>query len=414
MRERLVAALVGLTVAMIAMYAVPRAYLLADQVERDEEVKVSRNATMLAALLVEREEAGNVIDEEYLTRFQLERGSIDYVSPTGEQVRVGEPGEAGTVLVEERELGNGGSLRLTRSDQVIRDRVSEALIPLVSVGLGLIVFSAIVGYLLARRLSRPFDELAAAAEQLAAADFDLELREYAVPEAEAIGSALRLASTQLDELLRREREFAANASHQLRTPITALRLTLEDLSMWPETPPAVADELTANIGELDRLSEAITDLLELSRGRRLAEAVELDLRDLVGRALGRWAPQLEEHDRPLVQDTPEPLVVHVAPGPVLQVLDVLIENACSHGQGRVTVGAHRLDAFVHLTVSDEGTTTVSNEVFNRGTQGADSTGHGLGLTIAAQLAASLGGRLSVADTDTTTFVLALPDRSQPS
>lgn len=96
---------------------------------------------------------------------------------------------------------------------------------------------------------------------------------------------------------------------------------------------------------------------------------------------------------------------------MLQVLDVLIENACSHGVGTVTVGAHHRDTFIDVVVADEGTTTISNEVFTRGSRAEDSEGHGLGLTIAAQLAASLGGRLSVADAPTTTFVLTLPTRS---
>lgn len=408
MRERLVAALVGMTVAMIAIYAIPRAYLLAWSVEGEEQVKIERNATLMAALLDERIGAGHEVDEEFLSRFLLTEGSIDYVSSDGERIHAGDPLEASTQLRQTRTLTDGGSVVVARSDDVIDERISEALVPLVSIGLGLVALSAFVGFFLARRLSRPFKELAEVAEKIAGADFDVTVPPYAVPEAEAIGSALRHASTQLDELLTREREFAANASHQLRTPIAALRLTLEDLTFWPETPPAVAEELTANIGELDRLSSAISELLELSRGRRLAEAVEIDLRELIGQALERWASHYEEIDRPLVQETPESLVVRVAPGPVLQVLDVLIENACSHGQGRVTVGAHRRDTFVDILVSDEGTATPDNDVFTRGTHGDDSQGHGLGLTIAVQLAASLGGRLTLLDAPHTTFALQLP------
>src|SRR5690606_4626056 len=97
-----------------------------------------------------------------------------------------------------------------------------------------------------------------------------------------------------------------------------------------------------------------------------------------------------------------------APGPVLQVLDVLIENACSHGRGQVTVGALRRDKYLDIVVTDEGAAVIDNEVFQRGVRAADSEGHGLGLTIAAQLATSLGGRLTVVEIATTTFVLVLP------
>ncbi|QCC78080.1 sensor histidine kinase [Nocardioides daphniae] len=283
------------------------------------------------------------------------------------------------------------------------------MLPLITTGLGLTVFAAIIGFILARRLSRPFDELAEAAEQIAHAKFDVDLPHYSIPEAEAIGSALRLASSQLDELLRREREFAANASHQLRTPITALRLTLEDLTMWPETPPAVADELNANISELDRLSAAINELLELSRGKRLGEAVDVDLDLLASEAVVRWRAHVEEEPgRTLVHAPADPCPAHVPPGPVLQVLDVLIDNALCHGQGRITVGARRRGQFVDLVVGDEGPTTIDEAVFQRGAQSDTSEGHGLGLTIASQLAVAAGGRLSVADAETTTFVLSLP------
>ncbi|WP_110240835.1 sensor histidine kinase [Nocardioides gilvus] len=410
MRERLVVALVGMTVAMIVMYGLPRAYVLADMVTEQETTKVARSATLMAALLTERSLGSRPIDEAFLDDLLVAGTTIEYVAPDGATTRATYAGTASSDddIVEQRELPDGGSLTLTRSDELVKERISDALLPLIGVGLLLILFAAAVGYVLARRLSRPFGELAEAAGQLAQARFDLRIPTYSIPEAEAIGRALRQASTQLDELLRREREFAANASHQLRTPITALRLTLEDLSMWPETPATVAEELNANIGELDRLSTAINELLALSRGNRVGDAVDVDLNGLVATAVARWTPHLEDAGRTLVHDPVDPVPAHVAPGPVLQVLDVLIENACSHGQGQVTVGAHRRDKFLDIVVTDEGAAVIANEVFQRGTRAEESDGHGLGLTIAAQLATSLGGRLTVGEAATTTFVLVLP------
>lgn len=409
MRERLVVALVGMTVAMIVMYGLPRAYMLADMITDQETTKVARSATLMTALVAERSLGPRPIDEDFLDDLLLPGSTIEYAAPDGATIRVSNPGTAqgDDDIVAERDLPAGGSLTLIRSHEVIDKRISEALLPLISIGLLLILFAATVGYLLARRLARPFDELAVAAGRLAQARFDLDIPSYSIPEAEAIGHALRDASTQLDELLRREREFAANASHQLRTPITALRLTLEDLTMWPETPASVADELNANIGELDRLSTAINELLALSRGNRVGDAVDVDLSELVAASVARWTPHFENVGRTLVQDPVDPVPAHVAPGPILQVLDVLIENACSHGKGQVTVGARRRDKYLDIVVADEGAASIGNEVFQRGARADDSEGHGIGLTIASQLATSLGGRLSVAESSTTTFVLVL-------
>ncbi|QCX28499.1 histidine kinase dimerization/phospho-acceptor domain-containing protein [Nocardioides jishulii] len=408
MRERLVIAFVGMTVAMIAMYGIPRAYVLADLVNDQEELKVERSSLLLAALVDERVRGKDEVDEAFLSDFVLERGSITYVAADGTEVQVGDTGSPDGNLTRTRELDDGGTLTLTRSEKIVSERISQALLPLVTTGLGLMVFAAIGGFFIARRLARPFRELAGAAEQLADAKFDVDLPRYSIPEAEAISSALRLASSQLDDLLRMEREFAANASHQLRTPITALRLTLEDLTMWPETPPAVADELNANIGELDRLSASINELLELSRGKRLGEAVDLDLNRLASESVQRWRSKVEETGRALVHSPTGPVPAHVTPGPVLQILDVLIENALCHGEGRITVGARQRGQYLDVLVVDEGPTRVDEAVFQRGTRSDSSDGQGLGLTIASQLATAAGGRLSVADAETTTFVLSLP------
>ena len=304
MRERLVVVFIGMTVAMIVMYGVPRAYVLADLVSSQEQTKIERSATMLAAVLTERLNGDNEVTEEFLSGLVLDLGSIEYVAPDGTTVQAGDTEWSDDNLLQTRELPNGGSVTLTRSSDIVDQRTSEALLPLITFGLALVFFAAFVGFFLARRLARPFGELAQAAEQLGRADFDIELPEYSIPEADAIGSALTMAATQLDTLLRREREFAANASHQLRTPITALRLTLEDLTMWPETPPGVADELTANIGELDRLSAAITELLDLSRGELEADAVDVDVSALVATAVTRWSSQVEEAGRALVKSSP--------------------------------------------------------------------------------------------------------------
>ncbi len=410
MRERLVAAFIGMTVAMIVMYGVPRAYVLANLVHDQEQSTIDRSATLLAAVLTERIQDEAAVTEKFLSTFLLDRTSITYVSPEGDTVQAGTLPEAEDQLVQTRDLRGGGSVTLARSNAVVNELTSSALMPLILFGLGLIAFAAFVGFFLARRLARPFGELAVAAERLGRAQFDIALPRYTIPEADAIGNALSQASTQLDTLLRREREFAANASHQLRTPITALRLTLEDLTMWPETPRPVADELNANIGELDRLSTAITELLDLSRGNLLDNAVDVDLTELVAASISRWRAHVEDLGRVLVHDPIEPVPAHVAPGPVLQVLDVLIENAGSHGSGQITVGAHRRGAFLEIIVADEGTAGIDSDLFHRGTRSTQSDGHGLGLGIATELAASAGGRLTVADTDTdtTAFVLLLP------
>lgn len=408
MRDRLVAALVGMTITMIALYGVPRAYQLADLVTSQENQKIGRSADMLTVVITERNNAASPVTSTFLEGLLNTGESIEYVAADATVVRAGTPATGVDDIVQKRNLPGGGTMTITRSGAVVDERVSMALMPLILFGLGLVVVAAGVGHVLARRLSRPFGELAEAADHLGRGRFDVVLRHYSIPEAEKIGASLRRASAQLDELVERERDFAANVSHQLRTPVTSLRLTLEDLSMWPETPPSVAAELTSSMSELDRLNVAITEILELSRGKRLGDATDVDLSELVAGTVGRWTQQYADTGRVLLHDPVQPVRAHVVPGPVVQVIDVLLENAMTHGTGRVVAGARDHGRYLHVVVADEGARTVGDEVFHRGTGDRDSEGHGLGLTIASQLATSLGGYLVLAEAPTTTFVLVLP------
>lgn len=407
MRDRLVVALVGMTVLMLALYGVPRAYLLADLVTEQETRKVARSVDLLEVVVEERLDQGREVDADYLEGLLRAGETMTYVDAQGGTVTAGPPVGDDDIVVT-RDLEGGGSVQVSRDDALVQERISDALIPLIVLGLSLTAVAALFGTLVARRLSRPFAELAVTADRLSRARFDVEVPHYAMPEAEAIGAALRRASTQLEGLLLREREFASNASHQLRTPITALRLTLEDLSMWPETPPDVAAELRENISELDRLSGAINELLQLSRGGRLGEPVAVDLAAMLMDAVERWDDHVRAAGRRIRVEGEEHVPAHLVPGPVQQVLDVLVENACAYGEGDIVLAATHAGDHLCVTVRDAGVRMFGPEVFQRGERAGSGDGHGLGLTIAQELALSLQGRLVLEETATTGFVLELP------
>lgn len=110
----------------------------------------------------------------------------------------------------------------------------------------------------------------------------------------------------------------------------------------------------------------------------------------------------------LRQDDRGPVRARIVPGPVVQILDVLIENATTHGTGEVTVSAQDAGTYVRLEVRDEGARTIGQEVFQRGTSVKDGGEGGLGLTIAAELATVMGGYLKLTPDPHTTFELLLP------
>ncbi|KAA1427968.1 ATP-binding protein [Nocardioides antri] len=411
MRERLVATVVGLTIAVICLYGIPRAYFLANLVRDTERDQLNDSATILAALVGERRAAGDTVDPALLRPGLSAADGISYDPTDGAPVTVGQtvdPGDSEAVTVT-RDLRDG-ELTLTTSASTVQEDVWEAVRPLVTLGLALAALAAVLGFVLARRLSLPFRELADTADVLGHGRFDIDIPSYAVPEADAIATSLRRTARQLDQLVRREREFAANASHQLRTPITALRLQLEDLSLWPETTPALREELDRGLGELDRLTTSIDELLGLARGQRTGEQLDVDLAALVADTAGRWRARLAAAGRELVVDGDGVVPARLIPGPVTQVLDVLIDNARVHGTGRITVGAYDAGSHLAVTVSDDGVADLGNDVFRRGVTSRDQhDGHGVGLAVASELAELAGGHLSLDHTaPTTTFVLWLP------
>lgn len=283
MRERLVAAFVGFTLVVLVLFGVPRAYQLGDLVQAQEQRKVERSADLAAVVVREKVADDQPVTPALLDDLLHEGEHLEYVAADGTTLTSSAAAPAGDTdnLRATRELPGGGSVTLERSGGLVQERVSDALLPLVLIVLALLVLSVVAGVLLARRLAGPFQRLAVAARRLGTGEPVDDLPHSRIPEAEEIGEAIRTSALQLEELRRHERDLAVHASHELRTPVTALRLELEDLALWPQTPPEVAAQLRTSVAELDRLSTAISHLLDRSRDQRRAAAQDVDLDALV-------------------------------------------------------------------------------------------------------------------------------------
>ncbi|HVV37408.1 MAG TPA: HAMP domain-containing sensor histidine kinase [Acidimicrobiales bacterium] len=206
-----------------------------------------------------------------------------------------------------------------------------------------------------------------------------------------------------------ERDILADASHQLKTPLAALRLRLEDMSLWHEAGPSLRDELLECVKEVDRLTGIVEDILALSRAGEDPEITSVDLSDAAASAVARWRKLFADKERTLrFHAPPEPVVITTAPRPLLQVIDVLLENARNHGAGEASVEVLATATHGLLHVGDEGRLepAVMDRMFERTYRSATSAGSGIGLALARTIVDATGGRLRVSNADPTCFELS--------
>ncbi|WIY06827.1 HAMP domain-containing sensor histidine kinase [Amycolatopsis mongoliensis] len=269
---------------------------------------------------------------------------------------------------------------------------------------GLAVATTGVSWLMARRstrrLVRPLEELAAAAERLGDGDFTARSPRAGIAEIDQVGEALDTTAVRIGETLDRERAFSAEASHQLRTPLTGLRLQLEAALQTPGADPYEA--IRAGIASADRLERTIDDLLALGRERRAPRA-ELDLDALLDELRQSGEALLGPRGRALRIVRQDPPPARVAAAAVRQVLGVLLDNAVTHGRGTVTVVARDAGDTLAVDVADEGPDLGETDPF-----AAAPGGTGIGLPLARSLAEAEGGRLRLSKPEPPTFTLLLP------
>jgi len=250
--------------------------------------------------------------------------------------------------------------------------------------------AALIAVWSARRLTRPVDSLVNAADRLGDGDFALNTSRSGIAELDRAGAALEATSARLGELMNRERAFTAHASHQLRTPLTALRLDLENTLETPgvDTRTSIADA----IAQVDRLQETLEQLLALARTGSPA-GPRIELGEILAPLEQRWHPVLAQRGRRLRVVADESILTSSAPASLAQILDILLDNATSHGRGTVDVSAEAAPDWVRVEVQDEGDGILALPEPTLSATRPRRDGHGIGLPLARSLAEGAGGTL---------------------
>ena len=298
-----------------------------------------------------------------------------------------------------------GATRAASTPGEVRGRVGGTWLAMTGLALLAVLCATVLAAMAARRLARPLQELEKVAEDLGSGDLTSRAAPSGVGEIDRTGQALNRTAQRLEDMLARERSFTSRASHQLRTPLTSLRLGLESALENDGDLHLAAREAIASA---DRLSHTVDDVLALARGVP-EQGQLLDVAELLAGVRDRWqAPLLAAGRELVVVELPHPRTSASAPA-VRQILEVLLDNALRHGRGRVTVTARDGGGAVALDVADEGVLPPGGSLVPPQAEEATTPpgGHRLGLRMAASLAEGVGGRLVHAHTESTTRMTLL-------
>ena len=251
----------------------------------------------------------------------------------------------------------------------------------------------------------PVRELADRADQLSEGPVNFTPLRTGMDEVDRIAAFYEIRSTQVTRMLAAEREFASDASHQLRTPLTALLMRLEEISSADDL-VAAQEEAQIGIAQVERLTQVVDELLARSRGTVDAPS-NISLDSVIAALQLEWQPAFETARRSVHVSGERGLYVSATRVGLSQILATLLENALIHGAGTVEVRARRSGPSVVVEMSDMGIGVDPNlapHIFERR---VTTGGTGLGLALARDLAEVSGGRLELRNAQPAVFALFL-------
>ncbi|MER5432129.1 HAMP domain-containing sensor histidine kinase [Streptomyces sp. NPDC002588] len=430
MNRRLVRSYILLVAVAILLFTVPVAFTLTRQLRDDTELSVLREARTMALLLGN----GDRISCEALTEVARAYGEktpgdvqvtsagrcADLPKPTADTaltraVRGNEPTtDWGSDLIWGRQLTvtvparGEAAVRIVYSTSDMTRRLWQIWGFRAGLAVLVLAAAAAIGAFAARRITAPLRALNSMASRFSDGDLTARTPETGPEETRTLARTLNQAGERLDTLIASQRIFVADASHQLRTPLTALRLSLDNIADGVDD-EFVREDVEQATAEVVRMSRLVNGLLVLARAEAKVTAAEpLSLTDIVTERLSVWRPAADERGVTIalrgsgVGDRPSVLA---SPGHLEQVLDNVLSNALevSPDGGTITVRTEAGAGDVVLSVADEGpgmSDAEKSRAFDRFWRGQGLTGRsgsGLGLAVVRQLVTDDGGTVALTD-----------------
>ena len=418
MTGRILASFLGVLVVVIAAVIVPLGLIVTAQQRHDFSDSARTAARGYASLAEEQldDRASPAALPRLLHTAAAPQDAVAVIDRAGTVVAtVGTPPSAGAVdaVRAGRGVGGGddrllvtvpigdasravGTVILSRDQTALHDRARALWLALAAAAAVALLIGAVVGQLLGRWITRPLRSLVTAAQGIGAGRPDARADHDSGPEqVREVAHAFNDMADRVASLLETQRGMTAEVSHQLRTPLAALRLRLELLA--DDVPGPARGEVAAMLTETNRLARLVDGLLAVARAEATkSQPQATDLSQVVADRLDAWTPIAAERGITLDQDGADtrPVVAALTPGHLDQILDNLLANAIEAVRpgGAVTVTLQGNDGHVLLRVEDTGPGIDADQqahafdafTTDRGGRG----GTGLGLAIVGRLVAT--------------------------
>ena len=427
MRTRAVRMIVSVVAVVCVVMGLPGAFFASVSIWASEQRDLEVAAQRIVQSIDRRNAAGESTDAESVAALVADqnegRDELSYrILVPGHNLITDETEPIGRTMTAFAESPSGVSVQLTSSASGATTRILWAC---GMFGAGMIG-SMLIGLLMARSLSRslsaPLIYLAAQAEQIGSGGVRARVEKSGIEEIDLVSEELARTGERMAGRLAAERQAAADASHQLRTPLTALSMRLEEIELI-STEDEVRAEARTCLEQVERMTNVVTELLDVSK-RQSSQTEAIHILEVFNMAREEWEDQFEAAGRPLVflDEAERPILADA--GKLGQVLATLIENSLRYGGGTTRVWAHAGTSKrgVVIEVSDEGEgidESLAPDIFEKGVSGHGSTG--IGLALAHDLAQAMGGRLELKTNKPPVFTVSVaaipasldPDRVMP-
>ncbi|MFC9033585.1 ATP-binding protein [Streptomyces arboris] len=416
MRRRLINSTLAVVLVVIAVFGVSLVIVETRTISASAQESVESEALRLISVVDSRLLGDEVINSGVLSE-QIDPNRFALIEIPGRTpISVGER-PTGSVLRATETGEQGEKVTVEESRSAVTREVGRTLLIIGAVALLAIISAVLLAVRQANRLASPLTDLAETAERLGSGDPRPRHKRYGVPELDRVADVLDSSAERIARMLTAERRLAADASHQLRTPLTALSMRIEEISVTDD-PETVKEEANIALTQVERLTDVVERLLTNSRDPRTGSAVVFDLDEVIKQQIEEWRPAYRSTGRALVCSGKHGLRAVGTPGAVAQVLAALIENSLMHGGGTVALRTRVTGNQVVIEVTDEGPgvpAELGARIFERTISGRNSTG--IGLAVARDLAEADGGRLELLQQHPAVFALFLSriplDRKAP-